>query len=82
MRALGRAISVHVPMCLSRFLLGLESSARDWSRNQRSRADVFESSHVGGCKYKRYVQYISTNEQLQIKTSRKLNDPYEQPSSA
>ena len=43
-------------------LLGLESSARAWLHNQRSQADVFESSSVGGCKYERYVQYISTNE--------------------
>ena len=30
----------------SRFLLGLESSARVWSRSHRSRADVFKSSPV------------------------------------
>ena len=53
-------------MCSSRVLLGLESSARARSRNQRSRADMFESSHVGGCKYKMYVRYISTYEQIYL----------------
>ena len=62
MRALGRTIVFRVKMCLSRVLFGLESSARARSRNQRSRANVFESSPVGGCKYERYVRYISTDE--------------------
>ena len=65
MRALGRAIRFRVPICSSRVLLGLESSVRDRSRNRLSRADVFESSPVRGCKYERYVQYISTYEQIQ-----------------
>ena len=52
-----------MPMCSSRVLLGLELSARAQSHDQISRADVFESSPVGGCRYKRYVQYISTDEQ-------------------
>ena len=56
-------------MCPSQVLLGLESSARARSRNQRLCADVFESSIVGGCKYKRYVRYISTDEQRTPKQS-------------
>ena len=52
-----------MPMCSSRVLFGLELSARDRSRDRLSRADMFESSHVGGCKYERYVRYISTDEQ-------------------
>ena len=55
-----------MPMCLSRVLLGLESSARAWSRNQRSCADVFKSSPVGGCKYEMYVRYISNDEQFYL----------------
>ena len=43
-------------------MLGLDSSARDWSRDRLLRADVFESSPVRGCKYERYVRYISTDE--------------------
>ena len=64
MRAIGRAIGFRMPMCSSRVLLGLESSARTQLRNHRSRADVFESIPVGGCKYERYVQYASTDEHL------------------
>ena len=55
-------------MCPSQVLLGLELSAHAWSHNQRSCADVFELSPVGGFKYKRYVQYISTDEQLHLLT--------------
>ena len=54
-----------MPMCSSQVLLGLESSVRAWSRNQRSLADVYESSPVGDCKCERYVQYISTDEHNQ-----------------
>ena len=50
-------------MCSSRVLLGLESSARAWLRDLLSRADVFESSPIRGCKYESYVHYISTYEQ-------------------
>ena len=50
-----------MPMCSSRVLLGLESSARAQSRDRLLRADVFESSPVGGCEYKSYVRYISTD---------------------
>ena len=57
-----------MPMCLSRVLFGLESSARARSRDRLSRADVFDSSPVGGCKYKKYVLYISTDEQHFWKT--------------
>ena len=39
-------------LCLSPVLLGLDSSA-----------DVCKSSPVGGSKYKRYVRYVSTDEQ-------------------
>ena len=42
--------------------MGLELSARDWLRSHHSCADVCESSPVGGCKYKRYVRYVSTDE--------------------
>ena len=52
-----------MPMCSSRVLFGLESIARAGSRDWNSRADVFESSPVGGCNYKRYIRYISTDEQ-------------------
>ena len=55
-----------MPMCLSRVLLGLESSAHARSHNHRSRADVFESSPVGGCKYERYVRYVRTDEQQEM----------------
>ena len=48
-------------------MLGLELIARARLRNRRLRADVFESSPVGGCKYERYVRYISTDGQLYIK---------------
>ena len=54
-------------MCLSQVLLGLELSARAWSRSHRLRADVWESSPVGGCKYERYVWYVSTDEQCRVK---------------
>ena len=64
-RALGRAIRFGMPMCSSRVLVGLESSARAWLRNQRSRADVSKLSPIVGCKYKRYVRYISNDEQEQ-----------------
>ena len=60
-------------MCSSWFLLGLESIAQSWSRNQSSPADVFESIPVGGCKYKRYLRYISTDEQLYVMSIRTLN---------
>ena len=73
MRALGRAIEFRMPMCSSLFLLGLESSAQSGSCNQSSRADVFESSPVGGCKYERYVRLISTDEQLYVMSIRILN---------
>ena len=63
MRAIGRAIGFRMPICLSRVLLVLESSARVWSLSHSSRADVCESSPVGGCKYERYVRYVSTDEQ-------------------
>ena len=43
-------------------MLGLESSARARLRNHRFRSDVCESSPVGGCKYKRYVRYVITDE--------------------
>ena len=43
--------------------MGLELSAHARLRNQRSCVDVFESSPVGGCKYERYIRYISTDEQ-------------------
>ena len=69
MRALGRAIGFGMPMCSSQVLLGLGSSARDRSHSHRSRADVCESSPVGGCKYKRYVQYVSTDEHTLVTTS-------------
>ena len=69
MRTLGRAIGFRMPMCSSQVMLGLESSARDRSRNDRSRADVCESSPVGGCKYKSYVRYVSTDEHTLIATS-------------
>ena len=52
-----------MPMCSSQVLLGLESSAHARSRSHRSRADVCESIPVGGCKYERYVLYVSTDEQ-------------------
>ena len=48
----------------SRVLLGLASSARVRLRSYVSRAYVFESSHIWGCKYKRYVRYVSTDEQF------------------
>ena len=50
-------------MCSSRVLLILESSARARWRSHRSRADVCDLSPVGGCKYERYVRYVSTDEQ-------------------
>ena len=53
-------------MCLVRFLLGLESSARARLRNRLLCADVFELSSVRGCKYERYVRYISTYEQIYL----------------
>ena len=53
-----------MPMCSSRVLFGLESSARARSRDRILRADVFELSPVGGCNYERYVRYISIDEQL------------------
>ena len=46
--------------------MGLESSARDWSRSHCSRSDVIKSSPVGGCEYKMYVRYVSTNEQSDL----------------
>ena len=52
-----------MPMCSSRVLFGLELIARAWSRDRLSRADVFDSSPVGGFKYERCVRYISTDEQ-------------------
>ena len=52
-----------MPMCSSRVLFGLDSSTCAWSRNQCPRADVFESIPDGGCKYEKYVRYISTDEQ-------------------
>ena len=66
MRTLSRAIGFCMPMCLIQVLLGLELSARARSRNQRLRANVFESIPVGGFKYERYVQYISTDEQSHL----------------
>ena len=68
-RALGHAIVFCMPMCSSRVMLGLESSAHACSRDWLSFADVFESSPVGGCKYKRYVRYISTDEHTLVTTS-------------
>ena len=53
-------------MCSSRVLLVLESSARDCLRSHCSRANLCELSPVGGCKYKRYVRYVSTDEQLKL----------------
>ena len=52
-----------MPMCSIQVLLGLESSARARSRNHCSRGDVCELIPVGGCKYKRYVQYVSNDEE-------------------
>ena len=62
-----------MPMCSSQVRLELESIARAQSHNQHSRADVFESSPVGGCKYKRYVRYISTDEQLRLTKDHNLS---------
>ena len=64
MRALGRTIGFRVTMCSSRVLLGLKLSARARSRNRILRADVFNLSPVRGCKYERYVRYISTYEHI------------------
>ena len=64
MRALGRAIGFCMPMCSSRLLLVLELSARDRSRSHCLRADVCKSIPVGGCKYERYVRYVSTDEHI------------------
>ena len=52
-------------------MLGLESSAHARSRDWILCANVFESSpvRVRGCKYKRYVCYISTYEHTLVKTS-------------
>ena len=47
---------------LSRVLLGLASSARVRLHSYGSRAYVFESSPIWGCKYKRYIWYVSTDE--------------------
>ena len=71
-----------MPMCLSRVLLGLESSARARSCNHRSRSGVCESSIVGGCKYERYVRYVSTDEHTLVTTlCRKLVDYVERSCS-
>ena len=66
MRALGRTIVFRMPMCSIRVLFGLESSARSRSRDRLSGSDVFKLSPVGGCKYERYVLYISTDEQISL----------------
>ena len=50
-------------MFSSQVMLGLEASARDWSRSHCSHSDMCESIPVGGCKYERYVLYVSTDEQ-------------------
>ena len=50
-------------------MLGLESSAHARPRNHRLRADVCESSPVGGCKYERYIRYVSTDEHTLVTTS-------------
>ena len=50
-------------------MLGLESRARAWSRDQISRADVFELIPVRGCKYERYVRYISTYKHTLVTTT-------------
>ena len=61
---LGCAIDFSVPMCSSQVLLGLESSALARLRYPLLRDDVFELSPVRGCKNKRYIQFISTYEQI------------------
>ena len=48
---------------LSRVLLVLASSPRVRLRSHGLRAYVFELSPVWGCKHKRYVRYVSTDEQ-------------------
>ena len=68
-RVLGRAIGFRVPMCLSRFLLGLEASARAQLRDRISRDDVLESSPVRDCKYDKYVRYISTYKHTLVTTT-------------
>ena len=44
-------------------MLGLASSARVQLRSYGSRAYVFQSIPIWGYKYKRYVRYVSTDEQ-------------------
>ena len=56
-------------MCSSQVLLGLELSACDWLRSHCSLDDVCGLSPVGGCKYKRYVRYVSTDEQINLNKS-------------
>ena len=58
-----------MPLCSSRVLFRLESSARALSCDQILRADMFELSPVGGCKYERYVRYISIDEHTLVTTS-------------
>ena len=54
----------------SRVLLGLASSARVRLRSYGSRDYLFDSSPILGCKYKRYVRYVSTDEQKFLKQAK------------
>ena len=58
----------------SRVLLGLELCARVQLRSRRSRAYVFESIPVWGCKYKRYVRYVSTDERKRDNKKKRWKD--------
>ena len=56
----------------SQVLLGLSLSARFWLRSYGSGAYFFESSPIWGCKYKRYVRYVITDEQKFLKQAKDI----------